>query len=52
MQYVSRLRSVEDADEIAVTDKWPEEIPVTAVEVDVLETFLGDMLDAFLRPRH
>jgi hypothetical protein len=35
-----------------VTDDWPEEVPITAAEVDVLEIFLGDMLDAFLRPRH
>ena len=36
----------------SITDDWPEEVPITAAEVDVLEIFLGDMLDAFLRPRH
>ena len=40
------------ADEIAVTDDWPEDIPVSAAEVDVLEMYLGGMLYAFLQPRH
>ncbi len=35
-----------------VVDDWPEEVPITAAEVDVLDAFLGDLLDAFLRPRH
>lgn len=34
-----------------VIDDWPEEVPITAAEVDVLENFLGGLLDAFLRPR-
>jgi hypothetical protein len=50
--YDSASRAINAADEIAVVDDWPEDIPVTAAEVDVLEMFLGDMLDAFLRPRH
>jgi hypothetical protein len=48
--YDSVPRVTEDADRIVVDD-WPEEVPITAAEVDVLETFLGDLLDAFLRPR-
>ncbi|MGD9542073.1 hypothetical protein [Methylocystis sp.] len=51
-QYDSASRTINAADEIAVVDDWPEDIPVTAAEIDVLEMFLGDMLDAFLRPRH
>jgi hypothetical protein len=51
-RYHSASRTINAADEIAVTDDWPEDIPVTAAEVDVLEMYLGDMLDAFLRPRH
>jgi hypothetical protein len=51
-RYHSASKTIDAADEIAVTDDWPEDIPVTAAEVDVLEMFLGDMLDTFLRPRH
>ncbi|MFO1126279.1 MAG: hypothetical protein U1E25_14100 [Methylocystis sp.] len=51
-RYDSVSRTIDAADEIAVTDDWPEDIPVSAAEVDVLEMYLGDMLDAFLRPRH
>jgi hypothetical protein len=50
-RYDSASRTI-NADEIAVADDWPEDIPATAAEVDVLEMYLGDMLDAFLRPRH
>lgn len=35
-----------------VTDDWPEEVPITTAEVDVLEMFLGELLDAFLQSRH
>jgi hypothetical protein len=35
-----------------VTDDWPTDVPITAAEVDILDVFLGDLLDAFLRPRH
>jgi hypothetical protein len=51
-RYDSASRKFDAADEVAVTDDWPEDIPVSAAEVDVLEMFLGNMLDAFLRPRH
>ncbi|MGE0236924.1 hypothetical protein [Methylocystis sp.] len=50
-RYDSVSREAVAVDQI-VTDDWPEEVPITAAEVDVLEIFLGDMLDAFLRPRH
>jgi hypothetical protein len=45
-------RRINAADEIASADDWHEDIAITAAEVDVLEMFLGDMIDAFLRPRH
>ena len=32
-------------------DDWPEDVPIFSSEVDVLATFLADLLDAFLRPR-
>jgi hypothetical protein len=51
-RYDSASRTIDAADEIAVTDDWPEDIPVSAAEVDVLEMYLGDMLNAFIRPRH
>jgi hypothetical protein len=49
-QYDSAPREAEEAERIVVDD-WPEDVPITSSEVDVLEAFLGDMLDAFLRPR-
>jgi hypothetical protein len=51
-RYDSASRRINATDEIAIADDWPEDIPITAAEVDMLEMFLGDMLDAFLRPRH
>ncbi|TLG79072.1 hypothetical protein [Methylocystis sp. B8] len=50
-RYDSALRKAVTTDQIVVDD-WPAEVPITAAEVDVLEMFLGDLLDAFLRPRH
>lgn len=49
-RYDSGAKEGADADHLVVDD-WPEEIPVTTSEVDVLATFLGDLLDAFLRSR-
>jgi hypothetical protein len=40
----------ENADRIVVDD-WPDEVPITASEVDVLATILGDLLHAFLKSR-
>jgi hypothetical protein len=31
-----------------VSDDWPESAPVSPKEIEVLETFLGDLLDEFL----
>lgn len=49
--YDSAPREAVAADQM-VTDDWPVDVPIAAAEVDVLEIFLGDLLDAFLRPRH
>jgi hypothetical protein len=49
--YNSASRDAVAADQI-VTDDWPVDVPITAAEVDILDVFLGDLLDAFLRPRH
>ncbi|KTQ88027.1 hypothetical protein NS226_17420 [Aureimonas ureilytica] len=32
-----------------VTDTWPAAVPVTAREVEVVETYLGALLDEILR---
>jgi len=50
-RYDSASREVVATDQ-TVTDDWPSNVPITAAEVDVLEIFLGELLDAFLRPRH
>lgn len=31
---------------------WPEEVPVTTAEVEVVERFLGDLLDELLGGAH
>lgn len=35
-------------DPCPVVDTWPDIIPVTPAEIDVLETFLGELLDQIL----
>lgn len=32
----------------AVLDDWPDQLPITAGEVAVIETYLGEMLDELL----
>jgi hypothetical protein len=49
-RYDSSLKEAEGADHLVV-DNWPEEVPITTSEVDVLATFLGDLIDALLRSR-
>ena len=49
-RYDSGPKEAESADRIVVDD-WPDEVPVTAAEVDALAIFLGDLLDAFLKSR-
>lgn len=34
-----------------VVDNWPDDIPVTPEEVDVIEQFLGDVLDDLFGPK-
>lgn len=35
-----------------VEDSWGADIPVTKPELNVIETFLGDLLDEFLSAPH
>jgi hypothetical protein len=35
-----------------VKDGWPETVPVTDAEVDVLEAWLGDLFDELFSTRH
>lgn len=39
-----------DIDELAVSDDWPEQIPVTVAEVEIFERYFGDVLDRLLHP--
>ncbi len=34
----------------SVVDDWPEPVPVTPAELDVIETYLGRLLDEILTP--
>jgi len=34
----------------AVTDDWPERVPVTVAEVDVFEAWFGDVFDELFGP--
>jgi hypothetical protein len=49
--YDSPTRDAIAGDQI-VSDDWPADVPITAAEANILDVFLGDLLDAFLRPRH
>ena len=47
-----KRRSVtDDLSNWRVVDDWPDDIPVTAEEVDVIEEFLGDVLDDLFGPK-
>lgn len=41
-----------DRDEWIVTDDWPEDVPVTDVEVGVFEAWFGDLFDELFLTRH
>ena len=41
---------VDDLSDWRVVDDFPEEIPVTPEEVDVIERWLGDVLDELFGP--
>jgi hypothetical protein len=44
-----RARRVDDASSWTVEDDLPRPIPVARAEIDVLETFLGRLIDDILR---
>ena len=35
----------------AVTDDWPDRVPVTNAELDVFEAWFGDLFDEMVGPR-
>jgi hypothetical protein len=35
-----------------VTEDWPEEVPVTEVEIEVFEAWFGDLFDELFSTRH
>ena len=35
-----------------VTDDWPEDVPVTEVEIEVFEAWFGDLFDELFSTRH
>ena len=39
-----------DLSTCAVTDDWPEYVPVTEAEVDVFEAWFGDLFDELFGP--
>lgn len=39
-------------DEWRVVDDWPDTIPVTSAEIEVLENFLGRLLDEIIGGNH
>jgi hypothetical protein len=39
-----------DVENWAVTDDWPERVPVTDAEVDVFEAWFGDLFDELFGP--
>ena len=41
---------IDDLSDWRVVDDFPEEIPVTPEEVDVIERWLGDVLDELFAP--
>jgi hypothetical protein len=36
----------------AVTDDWPDDVPITEAEIDVFEAWFGDLFDALFSTRH
>jgi hypothetical protein len=39
-----------DVEEWAVTDNWPERVPITNAELDVFEAWFGDLFDELFGP--
>ena len=46
-----RNSTADDPSDWRVVDDWPEEIPVTPEEVDVIEQWLGDVLEEMFGPK-
>jgi hypothetical protein len=46
-----RRAAKEEENTWTVTDDWPEQVPVTAAEVDVFEAWFGDLFDQLFGPR-
>jgi hypothetical protein len=42
----------EDTTTWAVTDDWPEEVPITEAEIEVFEAWFGDLFDELFSTRH
>jgi hypothetical protein len=38
--------------EWTVTDDWPAEVPITEAEIEVFETWFGDLFDELFSTRH
>jgi hypothetical protein len=47
-----RRRARHDAASWTVTDDWPEEVPVTEAEIEVFETWFGDLFEKLFSTRH
>lgn len=45
-----RRRRRRDEKPIVVTDDWPEMVPITDLEVRIVEAFFGDLLDELFGP--
>lgn len=45
---VDELRDQESAN-LTVTDDWPKHVPITAAEIDAIEAFLREVIDALLK---
>ena len=47
-----RRRAKRDRTAWTVTDDWPEEVPVTEAEIEVFETWFGELFDELFPARH
>jgi len=41
-----------DRSDWAVTDDWPDEVPITEAEIEVFEAWFGDLFDELFSTRH
>jgi hypothetical protein len=42
----------DDVSTWTVSDNWPDEVPVTEAEIEVLEAWFGDLFDELFSTRH